>query len=136
MFRSNLYSSEVPESSEASTGNPEVTEPIDGSDLETTVKSDDLDMTSYQDYSKEEEEKGEEEVDTTDGATTATPELTTDPSDFLTMPPNALTAPPSYGDGASQELRNTDKMKLVDEDEEGADAENLEGESEGTWSIF
>ena len=93
-------------------------------------------MTSYQDYSKEEEERGEEEEDATDGATTATPELTTDPSDFLTMPPNALTAPPSYGGGASQELRNTDNMVLVDEDEEGADAENLEGESEGTWSIF
>ena len=133
MFRSILYSSEVPESSsEASTGNPEVTEPIDDSDTETTVKSDDLDMTSYQDYSKEEEEKGEEEEDATDGATTATPELTTDPSDFLTMPPNALTAPPSGG--ASQELRNTDNMELVDEDEdeEGADAENPEGESEGT----
>ena len=131
MFRSILYSSEVPESSEASTGNPEVTEPIDDSDTETTVKSDDLDMTSYQDYSKEEEERGEEEEDATDGATTATPELTTNPSDFLTMPPNALTAPPP-GDGASQELRNTDNMELVDEDEEGADAENPEGESEGT----
>ena len=133
MFRSNLYSSEVPESSEASTGNPEVTEPIDDSDLETTVKSDDLDMTSYQDYSKEEEEK--EEGYATDGDTAATPEPTNNPLDLLTMPPNALTAPPDGG--ASQELRNTDNMDLVEEDdddeeEEGAVAENPEGESEGT----
>ena len=98
------------------TRNPEVTEPIDASDL---------DMGSYKDYSEEEEDVAPE---TSEKWTTVASDHLTMPSgsDHLTMPPGAGTAAGwMRAGGASEELRNTDSIELVEEDDDD------EGEGKG-----
>lgn len=97
------------------TRNPEVTEPIDASDL---------DMGSYKDYSEEEEDVAPE---TSEKWTTVASDHLTMPSgsDHLTMPPGAGTAGWMRAGGASEELRNTDSIELVEEEDDD------EGEGKG-----
>ena len=101
------------------TRNPEVTEPIDASDL---------DMGSYKDYSEEEEDVAPE---TSEKWTTVASDHLTMPSgsDHLTMPPGAGTAGWMRAGGASEELRNTDSIELVEEDDDEGEGKGIDSPS-------
>ena len=101
------------------TRNPEVTEPIDASDL---------DMGSYKDYSEEEEDVAPE---TSEKWTTVASDHLTMPSgsDHLTMPPGAGTAGWMRAGGASEELRNTDSIELVEEDDDEEEGKSIDSPS-------
>ena len=85
-------------------------------------------MGSYKDYSEEEEDAAPE---TSEKWTTVASDHLTMPSgsDHLTMPPGAATAGWMRTGGASEELRNTDSIELVEEDDDEEEGKGIDSPS-------